>query len=128
MSQRGIGSQPQKLFCVVEISGSRQRAGGQNSRFAGIPQRTAEQLRYAAAGCAECGLSVCGKFKVQDARRHIQEKKAQQAFCFCQPILQVVRHIRLAADVLQNVNAVVQCRLAEWCKGERHANFSSQHR
>ena len=76
---------------------------------------------------AECELAVCGKLKVQDARRHIQEKKAQQTFCFCHPILQVVRHIRLTADILQKVDAVGYRRLAEWRKAERYANFSFRH-
>ena len=78
MAQRPVGCQPQKLFGVAEISGCSQRAGGQNRGFACVPQGAAEQLRYAVAGRAECELAVCGKLKVQDARRHIQEKKAQQ--------------------------------------------------
>lgn len=58
MTQGSISRQPQKLFRVAEISGCCQCAGGQNRGFACVPQRTAKQLRYAAAGCAECGLTI----------------------------------------------------------------------
>ena len=51
----------------------------------------------------------------------------QQTFCFCQPILQVVRHIRLTANILQKVDAVGYRRLAKWRKAERYANFSFRH-
>ena len=58
VAQRPVGCQPQKLFGVAEISGCSQRAGGQNRGFACVPQGAAEQLRYAVAGCAECGLAI----------------------------------------------------------------------
>ena len=126
MTQGSISRQPQKLFRVAEIPGCCQRAGGQNRRFAGVPQRTAEQLRYAAAGCAECGLTIGIVVDVKDARRHLQKKKAQEAFCFSQPVQQVSRHIRQPAGILQQCYTVDECSAAERRKHERFAHFSSQ--
>lgn len=59
--------------------------------------------------------------------KNIQEKKAQQTFCFCQPILQVVRHIRLTADILQKADTVGQCSLSERRKAERYTDFPFRH-
>ena len=126
MAQRPVGCQPQKLFGVAEITGRRQGTGGQNRGFAGVPQRTAKQLRYAAAGCAECGLTIGIGVDVKDARRHFQKKKAQEAFCFSQPVQQVSRHIRQSASILQQCYTVDERSAAERRKHERFARFSSQ--
>ena len=126
MAQRPVGCQPQKLFGVAEITGRRQGTGGQNRGFAGVPQRTAKQLRYAAAGCAECGLTIGIGVDVKDARRHFQKKKAQEAFCFSQPVQQVSRHIRQSASILQQCYTVDERSATERRKHERFARFSSQ--
>ena len=126
MTQGAVSLQPQKLFRMAEISGCSQCAGGQNRGFACIPQRTAEQLRYAAAGCAECRLTVGIVVDVEDARRHLQKKKAQEAFGFSQPVQQVSRHIRQSASILQQCYTVDESSAAERCKHERFAHFSSQ--
>lgn len=126
MTQRSVSRQPQKLFRVAEISGCSQCAGGQNRGFAGVPQRTAKQLRYAAAGCAECGLTIGIVVDVKDARRHLQKKKAQETFCFSQPVQQVSRHIRQPASILQQCYTVDERSAAERRKHERFARFSSQ--
>ena len=126
MAQGSISRQPQKLFRVAEISGCGQCAGGQNRGFAGVPQRTAKQLRYAAAGCAECRLTIGIVVDVKNARRHLQKKKAQETFGFSQPVQQVSRHIRQSASILQQCYTVDESSAAERCKHERFTRFSSQ--
>ena len=126
MTQGAIGCQPQKLFSMAEISGSCQRAGGQNRWFACVPQGAAEQLRHTVAGCAECRLSVGIVIDVEDACWHLQEKKAQEAFCFSQPVQQVSRHIQQSASILQQCYTVDERSAAERRKHERFTRFSSQ--
>ena len=127
MTQRSISRQPQKLFRVAELSGCSQGTRGQNCGFAGVPQRTAEKLWYAAAGRAERGLTVGIVVDIEDARRNLQKKKAQQTFCFSQPVLQVSRHIQQPAGILQQCYAVDERSAAERRKHERFTRFSSQH-
>ena len=126
MAQRPIAASPKPCSVWLKSPAAANVPEVKIAGSAGIPQGAAEQLRNAAAAGAKCGVAVGTVVDVENARWHFQEKKAEETFCFSQPVPQIAWHINKPACVLQNGNAIGQRFAAEWRERKRYAVFSSQ--